>query len=342
MNPHDLMKKAYADLEPSEGFTERVLAKATQQKRRSPRLIPGLIAAVLLLSCLSAAVYAVPELQHWLFGLVEVEERDRSRVEAGVGTMELDVDSGDYHLKYGAFLCVGRFLFTEVEITAETNQPISDQEIQEICNRIDRDQLVLTYVGDYEAGNHAADEEGWLKSFRRLDDGSLPGSARCTFYWTLARHDYDGTTLLVQLWEPLQWEPEGQGAGMVAQNEKTRRLLKETQIQRTAPEDEITLWMEDGMEVRVCSFGVELQGDGLWTLFNAHAADSAAAPDWGVILNDGTRIPFLNQPFGVAPTDPPGELLWSAAPFTASVDPGTVAALYCEDEVVPLSPNPPE
>ena len=338
MNPHDLIKKTYESVEPSAGFTERVLRAAEQRNANRPtrRLIAALVAAVVILSFVSVGVYAIPELRHWLFGVVDVEDGDQSRIDASSGAMDLAADSGDYHINYGAFLCIGRFLFTEVEITTDKNQPISDLELQEAISRFDHDQLELTYVGGYVTGNYSVFGEGWLRSFVRLDDGSIPGYARCTFFWTLARHDYDGTTLLIRLWEPIEWVLDEHGGGMVAKNETTRRLLKETRIERKTPEDEISLWLQDGMEIRVCAFGVELQGDDIWKLIRQNTKETEEVPECGVILEDGTRIPFLNQPFGISSADTPKELQWSAAPFTAIVDPGKIIDLYCEDVIVPL------
>ena len=341
MDPHDLIKQTYESAEPGEGFTERVLAAAAQRQTNRPRrrLAAALIAAVVLLSSLSVAAYAVPAIRHWLFGVVEVEEGEQEQVESRTGDLDLTVDYGFMKEHYGPYFCVGRFLFIEVELTVGEERPITPEDLRRAFLQ-NGEQLVMTYDEPYLYGPYQAEEEGYTMHPVRLDDESVPGYARYTYCYTLQRPDYEGTVLRVQLWEPMQWEKNEDGS-QTAANDGTRKLLTEVLIERERPEEERTLRMADGSEVRVSAFGAEVRGRS----FAGHRlcaeepdAEGVYAVTSGVVLSDGTRVPFLTNGSQGFAADLPDET-WYAVPFAVKTDPTQITAFYFGDEVVPLSPE---
>lgn len=344
MNPHELFQHTYQTAQTSDGFTERVLSAAELQTKAKPqrRLVPALLAAAVIVSCLTVGVFASPTIRHWLFGVVSVGQPVQTQIETQTGRLDLTVDYGDIQERFGEFFCVGRFLYTEVEFTSSEKSQITDDDILELWNR-HSDQLELTYDEKYTEGPYLVEGEGWVRSQIRLDDGMQPGYARYTFLWTLKRHDYDGTLLRVQLWEPKEWGPERNGV-REARNDTTRRMLEEKLIERKTPEDERTCYLADGSEVRLCSFGAEVQGRE-FAQWDMHAkkpdAYGTGAIDSGVVLADGSKLPFLYGGSRGYSAEIPDEQTWSAVPFSAALDPAQVVALYRADETFPLTDEKP-
>ena len=344
MDPHELIKQTYESAEPGEGFTERVLSAAARRQARGPRrgIMALLIAAVVLLSSVSVAAYASPAFRHWLFGVVEVAEGEQEQVETRTGDLDLTVDYGFLREHYGACFCSGRFLFIEVELTTDEAREISPEDFNRAFLQ-NGEQLVMTYDTPYLYGKYSMEDEGFVQYPIRLDDGSTPGYARYTYCYTLQRPDYEGSVLRLQLWEPMQWA-EGEDGTMTAVNGGTRKKLAEVQIERTRPEEERCLWMADGSQVRVGPFGIEVSGRafaGRRLSEENPNADGAYEMISGVVLDDGTRVPFLNNGVRGDFPEQPEETIWSAVPFAAKTDPARITALYCGAERIPLSPDQP-
>ena len=342
MDPHELIKQTYQSAEPGEGFTERVLSAAARQQAGRPRRgwIAALIAAVVLLSSVSVAAYASPAFRHWLFGVVDVAEEEQEQVASQTGDLDLTVDYGFLQEHYGAYFCSGRFLFIEAELTSDEAREISPEDFSRAFLQ-NGEQLVMTYDKPYLYGKYSMEDEGFGMYRIRLDDGSIPGYARYTYCCTLQRPDYEGTVLRLQLWEPMQWTEDGDGA-MIAVNGEIRKKLAEVRIERSRPAEERRLWMADGSEVRVGPFGIEVQGRAFprWRL-SEEDADGACAMISGVVLDDGTRVPFLNDGIRADFPEQPEETIWSAVAFSAKTDPARITALYRGEELIPLSPDQP-
>ena len=339
MNPHEAIKRSCEALEPGVDFTSRVLQAAEEAKvpKRRGRVSRAALVAAILVVCLTVTVTATGVWKDWIRGAVEVQD-EALLSEMGELLMEQDVNG--MHVRYGQFLCVGRFLYMEVEITKKDGTPVTWDELHSVTfDDTFGYGLTLDYDDAYFQNGYPVEGEGYNATAFRVDDGSTAGTERYTLAWTLFRHDYDGTTLHAQIWEPRSWEA-GQGNVMQATNSTTRKLLAEADIPRKTPENELCFHLENGDEVRVCAFGAEIQG----TAF-VHGCNLLKLPlsengtlQAGVVLKDGTKVSFLRNPaFGEFP-EAPAELQWSAAAFSMTIDPAQAAALYLGDEVWTLVP----
>ena len=339
MNLHEAMKRSCGALEPGAEFTARVLQAAEEAKapKRRCRLSRAALVAAVLVVCLTVTATATGVLRDWLRGAVAVKD-EALLGEMGELLMEQDVNG--MHVRYGQFLCVGRFLYMEVEITKKDGTAVSWDELRSVTfDDIFGYGLTLDYDDAYIQNGYPVEGEGYTAAAFRVDDGSTPGTERYTLAWTLFRHEYDGTVLHVQIWEPRIWQTD-QGSRMQATNSATRRLLAEADVPRKAPENELCFRLENGDEVRVCAFGAEIQGTAFvhcWKALDLPLPEDGV-PQLGVVLTDGTKVPFLrNLAFEEFP-EAPAELQWSAASFSATIDPAQAAALYLGDELWPLLP----
>lgn len=338
MNPHELIKHSFDSLTPGEGFSERIL-QAVQEKAqpkkhsRLPRI--ALIAAILVIA-LAVTGAATGVLRDWLSGVVEVNDETAL---SGVGETLLEQDVNGMHVRYGKFLCVGRFLYMEVEITKQDGTPVTQEDLYDVS--FDNGHaygLTLDYDTSYQHGIYTAEGEGYVGHSFRLDDETKPGYGRFTLAWSLARHDYAGQTLHVQIWEPYEWADNPDGT-QTARNSETRKLLTEMTILRQTPADEQIFHFENGDEVRICAFGAEIQGtaflDALDEAFQKIREQDTAGlwESCGVLLANGTRVRFNPNVNGGRWPELDSADHWTAAPFSATVDPAQVVAIYLGDTV---------
>lgn len=337
MNLHELIKHACQGLEPDEDFTRQVLLAAGEARRPrpQPRLLRGALAAALLLICLTCTAAATGVLKSWLGGVLELPD-DTLAENANTGDLLLEQDVDGMHVRYGQFLCEGRFLYFEVEITKADKTPVTQEEL---CSVTFDNVFGCALTINYDEHGVVREEGGVGKTYR-TDDGSVPGRERYTVVWTLSRHDYVGQVLHIQIWEPYEWEQRPDGV-YVALNSNRRKVLAETNIIRQTPASERRFRTEEGREVRICSLGAELQNcDYVQRLVRFDASASASGElSCGVVLADGTRVAFRDNYDYDYDDDVPPEEKWTAASFLTAVDPAEVTALYLGEALWPLFPT---
>lgn len=340
MNPHELLKHTYSGADPSEDFTERVLRAAqetTKAKRRLRFPRSALIAAILVLS-LALTAAATGSLKTWLAGVVEIGDGEALKA-ARTGELLLERDTNGMHVDYGQFLCVGRFLYMEIEITKDDGSDVTWEDLVSVSfDDMHACGLTLDYDDTYQHGKYDVCGEGYIGYSFRHDDGQKPGYAHYTLAWTLSRHDYAGKTLHVQLWEPYEWV-ENEDGTQTAINEENRQLLAQTDILRETPADEERFFLENGDEVRICAFGAEVQGKDMIKAaedFFQQTAQDGEPKLWeacGVLLADGTRIPFNPNVNAGVWHELDSKDHWSAFPFSITINPTQAVAIYFGDEL---------
>lgn len=347
MNPHELIKHSFDSAEPSEDFTARVVEAAgvSAKPNKQPRLPRIALIAAVLVIVLAITAAAAGILTNWLTGVVQIAD-ETALESATIGDVLLEQDVDGMHVRYGQFLCVGRFLYMEIEITKDDGTDVTEENLYDVSfDSMHAYGLTMDYEKPYVHGIYQAEGEGFSGYHWRQDDGSTPGYARYTLSWTLQRHDYAGNALHIQIWEPYEWVTTGSNGEQTALNGRTRKLLAETIIERKTPPDEQVYHLENGDEVRICSFGAEIQGREYLEAADAFMKQAAAEGQisglWtncGIVLSDGTRVSFNPNVDGVFWGELPSSDHWSAAPFSATVDPTQVTALYLGDTLLSLLP----
>lgn len=339
MNTKEMMEQIGQSYRVDPAFAERVTAAARKRpaRRRAPlRLL--IAAALILLLAVSAAAAGIGLLAHRLSeteyeGQV-IGERIPGYLAAHLDDTALEgVTEDGTHIVFTNLLAESRFLYVEVLAERPDGKPLAEgadaEDPLEPGTKIYFHHFGMHYG---EAGSVGGDWEAGVGSacqITRLDDGSDPCFAHCVFRLTLMQRPWnweqmtkpDKTRLTIQLLDEADrrdWPEEG--------------ILAETTVTLTEPESLRTVLLADGGTVRLSPLGAELRTED-WTEYRREGIEPQ---DCGVILADGSRVPFWRSGDFSLNAAIPQEYSWAAVSYTEILDPAGITGLYFGERSVPI------
>ena len=325
MNPTKLLQQTYDRYAVDEDFTDRVVeAVQPRSRRRVPLRV--LLAAVLVLCLIgSAAAAGLSLLDRRLQNgednpLISDHRVPGYLAEHVRGDVVLEGTVEGLHLIYTNLLAENRFLYLEVLAEREDGKPIDAEALQ---SNMFFKYLVLS---DYETVRDVIfppDNVGWVGFSARIDDGTEPNFVHYAVSLTLMRQEEPVRTLTLNLTEPCSED----GEGSVTHGE----ILSTAQIPMADHSALRGVRLPDGRQIWLGALGAEIQG---LDFFRANG--NASASDFGVVLQDGSRVCFRSNWDSSWYLGFEAEKLWAAAPYIEIVDPNKIVALYSPEGVYPV------
>ena len=326
MNPTELLQQTYERYSVSEDFTDRVVEAAGAKPRRRRVPWPALLAAVLALCLIgTAAAAGAGLLDRRLQGgeknpLVSDDRVPGYLAEHVRGDVVLEGTVEGLHLIYTNLLAENRFLYLEVLAEREDGKPIDAEALQ---SDMFFKYLVLSDYGTAHDVTVPPENVGWVGTSARIDDGTEPNFVHYAVALTLMRREEPVRTLTLDLTEPSSVDEEG--------SVTHGRILSTVQVPMMDRSSLRSVRLPDGRQVYLGALGAEIQGVDFF-----RTKGGASASDFGVILQDGSRVCFRSNWDGSWYLGFKDEELWAAASFTEIIDPNEIVALYSPDGKYPV------
>ena len=330
MNLKDTMKRIGDSYQVDPDFTMRVLEAAKAKPVRRRKVVQMLFVIALFASlAVTATAAGIGLLERRLSknepnGLITAE-RIPGYLENHVNDVILDGTTEDgVHIIFTNLLAESRFVYFEVLAERVDGQPIDPTQFE---GDVFFHHLGLHYG---EAGRvHGAMTwgVGWGGRSVRLDDGSEPSFVHFTVGLILMQGDYkleqlttpDKTHLTIQL---LPKETNNPGAN------SPEDVLAETTIKLEDPGNFRVVSLSDGRTAKIGALGIQVQGLNLY----AAKEEGIDETDFGVILTDGSRVPFARNSMDLSlNTMVPEEAVWGAMAYPEILDPAQIMGLYSGD-----------
>ena len=311
-------------------FTSRVL-EAAKAKPVRRRLILNLMLVVFAFTTLVVSVSAVGlSLIERRLGKGEPNglitgERIPGYLESHVNDVILEGATEDgVHIIFTNLLAESRFVYFEVLAERTDGQPLDMAQLEEdVFFR----HLRLHYGEAGQVHGETARGVGWGGRTVRLDDSSEPSFLHFTVGLTLLQGDYkleqltspDKTHLTIQLLTAEAVEDRAPSS---------KELLAEATVKLEDPETQRVVRLSDGRCAKIGALGVQVQG----LTMQAAKEEGLDETDFGVILSDGSRVPFVTLGIDLSQSAlVPAEAVWGAMAYPEILDPASVAGLYSGD-----------
>ena len=312
------------------------LAQQTKPSKKPRRLIYRSLIAAAIAACLLLSVAAAGLSKGWLDDFLGESETVEN-------VQELDVTANfrEQEVTLERLLMDGPFLYLQVSLrtVGDVNAAEVFESFYEYPETSPKDRvslhiangmlvLPLSEQGKAQTGMEFLSVGSPARSFRlsRLDDGSDINFCSYTMQFLILDlpADYEGLKLRLRLEGQRTWNPDD---GDRWYTQERQVFLLEEEITLTDAEARVAQ-MEDGCAVKLHSLGVQIHGTDF-------AAVAKEAQEWGVVLTDGTKVPFNN--FYLTRNYYEEAAQWSLFSLSRIVDPAEVTAIYLDQTTYPLT-----
>ena len=308
---------------------------AVTPKKPRRLLLRSLIAAAIA-ACLLLSVAAAGLSKGWLDDFL-----GESETVEHVQELDITANFREQEVTLERLLMDGPFLYLQVSLRTQGDVNAAEvfESFYEYPETSPKDRVSLHIANGMlvlPLSEHGKEQTGLeflsvgapARSFRlsRLDDGSDINFCSYTMQFLILDlpADYEGLKLRLRLEGQRTWYPDG-GDRWDTQERQVFLLEEEITLTDVAARE---AQMEDGCAVKLHSLGVQIHG-------RDFADVAKGAQEWGVVLRDGTKIPFNNSYLTRDYYEEAAQ--WSLFSLSRMVDPAEVSAIYLDQTLYPLT-----
>ena len=312
------------------------LAQGAVTPKKPRRLLLRSLIAAAIAACLLLSVAAAGLSKGWLDDFL-----GESETVEHVQELDITANFREQEVTLERLLMDGPFLYLQVSLRTQGDVNAAEvfESFYEYPETSPKDRVSLHIANGMlvlPLSEHGKEQTGLeflsvgapARSFRlsRLDDGSDINFCSYTMQFLILDlpADYEGLKLRLRLEGQRTWYPDG-GDRWDTQERLVYLLEEEITLTDVAARE---AQMEDGCAVKIHSLGVQIRG-------RDFADVAKGAQEWGVVLADGTKVPFNN--FYLTRDYYEEAAQWSLFSLSRIVDPAEVSAVYLDQTLYPLT-----